>query len=59
MGYAAAPIGAYAELHTLPADRLVKLPEYVSDESAASIMLATIYGWLIVCPSPIGNGPSS
>ena len=25
----------------------------------ASLMNATMYGWEIVCPSPIGSGPSS
>jgi len=35
----AGPIGAYAELRTIVADRLVKVPDGVSDETAAAMML--------------------
>ena len=37
--YATGPLGAYGEHHTLPARHLVKLPESVSFEQAASVML--------------------
>jgi len=33
------PMGAYATLRTLPADRLVKLPDGISSEAAAAMML--------------------
>lgn len=33
------PLGAYAEQRTIPADRLVKIPDGVSDEEAAGMML--------------------
>src|SRR5947208_10960300 len=33
------PIGGYAELRLIPADRLVKLPESISAEQAAEMML--------------------
>ena len=33
------PIGSYAEARLIDADRLVKLPDYVSDELAAAMML--------------------
>ncbi len=33
------PIGAYASARIVPADRLVKLPEGISEETAAAIML--------------------
>ena len=33
------PIGAYAEERLIPADRLVKLPDAIADESAAAMML--------------------
>ena len=39
VAYGAAPIGAYAEARTVPADRLVKIPDSVTDQQAASIML--------------------
>jgi NADPH2:quinone reductase len=39
VAYAAPPIGAYAERRLMAADRLVALPEGVSDEQAAAMML--------------------
>lgn len=33
------PLGAYAEQRLIPADRLVKLPDTISDEQAAGMML--------------------
>lgn len=33
------PIGAYASVRTIPADRLIKLPEGISEETAAAMML--------------------
>ena len=39
VAYGAAPIGAYAEARLVPADRLVKIPDSVTDQQAASIML--------------------
>jgi NADPH:quinone reductase len=35
----AGPVGAYAEQRLVPADRVVKIPNGVSDETAAAIML--------------------
>jgi NADPH2:quinone reductase len=35
----AGPLGAYCELRTVPADRLVKLPDGIDYETAASMML--------------------
>lgn len=35
----AGPIGAYAEERLIPADRVVRIPEGVSDETAAAVML--------------------
>jgi NADPH2:quinone reductase len=37
--YCSAPIGAYAEWRVYPAERLVKLPEGISDRQAAAMML--------------------
>ena len=39
VAYATAPIGAYAEFRTLKAERLVKLPESISFDTAAAMML--------------------
>ena len=39
IAYASTPIGAYAEARNIPADRLVKLPETISDHQAAAMML--------------------
>lgn len=39
VAYATPPVGAYAESRVLPADRVVKIPEGVSDEIAAAMML--------------------
>ncbi|HSZ75083.1 MAG TPA: quinone oxidoreductase [Rhizomicrobium sp.] len=39
VGYCSGPPGAYAEANNVPADRLVKLPDGVSDEDAAAAML--------------------
>ena len=39
VGYCTGPLGAYAEANNVPADRLVKLPDGISDEEAAASML--------------------
>jgi NADPH2:quinone reductase len=39
VAYAAPPVGAYAEARVMPADRLVKLPDGISDLQAAAMML--------------------
>ncbi len=39
VAYATGPLGAYSELHVLPADKLVHLPEAISFEQAAAVML--------------------
>jgi NADPH2:quinone reductase len=39
VAYGAGPVGAYSERRVMPADRLVKLPDGVSDRSAATLML--------------------
>ncbi|CDZ95230.1 quinone oxidoreductase family protein [Pseudomonas saudiphocaensis] len=39
VAYATGPLGAYAEHHVLPAQHLVKLPEAISFEQAAAVML--------------------
>jgi NADPH2:quinone reductase len=39
VAYSGGPLGAYSELRVMPADRLVKLPEGVSEKIAATLML--------------------
>ena len=39
VAYASAPIGAYAEWRVFPAERLVRVPEGVTDQQAAAMML--------------------
>jgi NADPH2:quinone reductase len=39
VAYASPPIGAYAEVRLMPADRLVKLPDDIDDRTAAAMML--------------------
>jgi NADPH2:quinone reductase len=39
VAYAGGPPGAYAEERLMPADRLVKLPDGISDQQAAAMML--------------------
>jgi NADPH2:quinone reductase len=39
VAYASPPIGAYAEARLMPADRVVKLPDGISDTQAAGMML--------------------
>lgn len=39
VAYAGGPLGAYAEVRHIPADRLVKLPEAISFETGAAMML--------------------
>ncbi len=39
VGYAGGPPGAYAEVRLVQADRLVKLPEGITDQQAAAMML--------------------
>jgi NADPH2:quinone reductase len=39
VAYAGGPLGAYAQLRLVPADRLVKLPDAIADRTAAAMML--------------------
>ncbi|MBU6296756.1 MAG: quinone oxidoreductase [Alphaproteobacteria bacterium] len=39
VGYCTGPVGAYAEANNVPADRVVKLPSGVGDETAAAALL--------------------
>jgi NADPH2:quinone reductase len=39
VGYASAPIGAYVEERDYPADKLIKMPDFINDDEAASVLL--------------------
>ena len=39
VAYASGPPGSYAEMRVMPADRVVKLPAWISNEQAAGMML--------------------
>ncbi|MBC8036252.1 MAG: alcohol dehydrogenase catalytic domain-containing protein, partial [Rhizobiales bacterium] len=39
IAYGTGPIGAYAEARNLPANRVIKIPKAISDETAAGMML--------------------
>ncbi|NVJ70422.1 MAG: quinone oxidoreductase [Alphaproteobacteria bacterium] len=39
VGYPAGPMGTYAEMRTIPAAKVVKIPNSVSDEDAAALLL--------------------
>ncbi|MFT3986344.1 quinone oxidoreductase family protein [Aestuariivirga sp.] len=39
IAYGTGPIGSYAEVRNLPANRMVKIPKAISDETAAGMML--------------------
>lgn len=39
VAYAGPPVGAYAEVRLIPADRVVALPDAISDQMAAAMML--------------------
>ncbi len=48
VAYCGGAPGAYAEARNFPADRLVKIPEGMSDELAASIMLKGMTSWYLI-----------
>jgi len=57
VAYCTAPVGAYAEAHNVPADKLVKLPEAVSEEVAAAAMLKGLtVQYLLKQTYPVRNG---
>ncbi|MFN0192521.1 MAG: quinone oxidoreductase family protein [Aestuariivirga sp.] len=39
VAYGTGPIGAYAEMRVVPANRVIKIPKAISDETAAGMML--------------------
>jgi NADPH2:quinone reductase len=48
VAYAAAPLGAYSDARNYPAEKLVPVPEGVSDEAAAASLLKGLTAWYLV-----------
>jgi NADPH2:quinone reductase len=48
VAYAGGPLGAYSEARVMPVDRLVPVPDGISDEQAAAMMLKGMTAWYLV-----------
>jgi NADPH2:quinone reductase len=57
VAYAGMPLGAYAEARLMPADRLVPLPDDISDNQAAGMMLKGLTAqYLVRATYPVKSG---
>jgi NADPH2:quinone reductase len=57
VGYCSGPLGAYAEANNVPVDRVVKLPDGVSDEvAAASLLKGMTAQYLLKRTFPVKRG---
>jgi NADPH:quinone reductase len=48
VAYAGGPLGAYSEARVMPADRLVPLPDGITDQQGAAMMLKGLTAWYLV-----------
>ena len=48
VAYAGGPLGAYSEGRVMPAERLVPVPQGISDQAAAAMMLKGMTAWYLV-----------
>src|SRR5579864_1480076 len=48
VAYAGGPLGAYSESRVMPADRLVPVPDGISDRQAAAMMLKGMTAWYLI-----------
>ena len=48
VAYAGGPMGAYSEARIMPADRLVPLPDGITDQEGAAMMLKGMTAWYLV-----------
>src|SRR6202045_2546818 len=48
VAYSGGPIGAYADERVMPADRLVPLPDGITDQQAAAVMLKGMTAWYLI-----------
>jgi NADPH:quinone reductase len=49
VAYAGGPLGAYAEARNFPAERLLKIPDEISDRQAAAMMLKGMTAEYLLC----------
>ncbi len=49
VAYASLPVGAYAEVRLMPAQRLIKLPDTIDDNTAAAMMLKGMTAEYLLC----------
>jgi NADPH2:quinone reductase len=48
VAYSGGPLGAYSEARVMPADRLVPVPDGITDQQAAGMMLKGMTAWYLV-----------
>ncbi len=48
VAYAGGPLGAYSDARVMPAERLVKLPDGITDQQAAAMMLKGMTAWYLI-----------
>jgi NADPH2:quinone reductase len=48
VAYAGGPLGAYSEARVMPAERLVPLPDGITDQQAAAMMLKGMTAWYLI-----------
>ncbi|MBV9824785.1 MAG: quinone oxidoreductase [Alphaproteobacteria bacterium] len=48
VAYAGGPLGAYSESRVMPADRLVPVPDGITDQQAAAMMLKGMTAWYLI-----------
>jgi NADPH2:quinone reductase len=48
VAYAGGPLGAYSESRIMPADRLVPVPDGITDQQAAAMMLKGMTAWYLI-----------
>ncbi len=48
VAYAGGPLGAYSEERVMPADKLVPVPDGISDQHAAAMMLKGMTAWYLI-----------
>ncbi|HVH82461.1 MAG TPA: quinone oxidoreductase [Stellaceae bacterium] len=48
VAYAGGPLGAYSEERVFPADKLVPVPDGISDQEAAAMMLKGMTAWYLI-----------
>jgi NADPH2:quinone reductase len=57
VAYAGPPVGAYVSARTMPADRVIKLPDTVSVTTAASSLLKGMTAFMLLTETfPVGKG---